>query len=204
MNKDKIVSTILIAYIKLIKKTCKIEYTNFEWVKHSEEKFLTTFWHGYSYCMYPLISEIEVAVITTINQRGNYITDLVEAFDGMPLRVPDETRGENSLFKLVREMKTNSDRHVALACDGPLGPQHKPKDFAFVIAEMSRRRILPITVEAKRAIVLHKRWDKFRIPLPFTKIKFKFSEPIAVEKSDRLEGYTSIRKTLTEVMEREI
>lgn len=204
MNKDKIVSKILIAYIKVIRKTCRIEYENFDLIKSSENKCLATFWHGYSYCMYPLIADVDVAVITTINQRGNYIADLVEAFDGVPLRVPDESHGDNPLFKLAREMKANNDKHVALACDGPLGPQHYPKDFAFVLAEMTKRQILPITVEAKHAIVLFKRWDKFRIPLPFTKIKFKFSQPLTVEKEDRAEGYTTIRKNLTEIMEQEL
>lgn len=204
MNKDKIVSNVLIAYIKLIKKTCNIEYVNFDVVKSSQAKYLTTFWHGYSYCMYPLISDIDVAVITTINQRGDYITDLVQAFDGVPLRVPDESQGDNSLFKLAREIKANSDKHVALACDGPLGPQHYPKDFAFVLAEMTKRQIVPITVEAKHAIVLFKRWDKFRIPLPFTKIKIRFGQPLSVAKADRDDGYNTIRANLTTKMELEI
>lgn len=204
MNKDKIVSSVLTSYIKLVAKTSKIEIENLDLVKASDKQYLMTFWHGYSYCLYPAIPNLDMAVITTENKRGDFIADMCRAFDALPLRVPDESQGDNPLFKLAREMKTNSDKHVALACDGPLGPQHYPKDFAFVLSEMTKRPIVPLSVKSNRSIVLFKRWDKFRIPTPFSRIKVKFGQPLTVEKEDRLESYATIRESLIEAMERPI
>lgn len=204
MEKGSIISHVLTTYIKFVEKTSRIELINKELVYNSDEKYIATFWHGLSYCLYPTIPNLKIGVITTVNERGGYIAEMCNKFGYTTFRVTDESSNSNSLFKVVRDLNNNKDKHIALATDGPLGPNHIPKDFTFVLAEMTKRKIMPVTIEVGHSIALFKRWDKFKIPLPFTKIKVKFNEPIGVEKKDRLEGYQSIKKQLTEIMEQKI
>lgn len=204
MKQGSILSKVLTMYIKFVGKTSRIELINPELAYNQEEKCIATFWHGLSYCLYPTIPGLKIGVITTVNDRGGYIAEMCEAFGYTPFRVADESTSGNQLFTLGRDMNNNRDKHIALATDGPLGPDHQPKDFTFVLAEMTKRKIMPVTIEVGHSIVLFKRWDNFKIPLPFTKIKVKFNQPFSVSKSDRLEGYETLKLQLTEIMEKKI
>ncbi len=204
LNKDKIVGRVLAGYINFVVKTSKIEYIGKEEILNGDENYLAVFWHGNSYALLPLVQEFDLGVITTINQRGSYISEMCIGYGYEPLRVPDETRPGNILFQLVRKVNKDNSYHVALATDGPLGPYHQPKEFTFVLAEMTNRRVLPLSIEVKRKITLWKRWDKYVVPLPFCKMTVKFSEPVTVSKEDRLEEYKTVKENLTEILERKI
>lgn len=202
MKRDKLIDFGLQSYIKLIERTSKVEFENKELVfTENGDKYLAVFWHENSYCLYPTLRGLGVAVITTSNKRGDYIANMCREYGYKPLRVPDEARADNPLFKLAREINASKDYHVALAMDGPLGPYREPKAFAFVLAEMTKRDILPVTVEVKRKLILFRRWDKFKIPLPFSHIKVTFNEPIKLSKQDRLDSYVQITDGLKKAME---
>lgn len=200
MNKDKLVAKILVGYSNIVMKTSKITYINEDYLTESEQKYLAVFWHEFSYCLIPTMTHERLGVITTTNQRGSYISEMCKLYGYKPLRLPDETQRGNPLFKMVRDVNKDKTFHVALATDGPIGPYRIPKDFTFVLAEMLHRDILPVTIDVKRKVCLFKRWDKYKIPLPFSKITITFNQPLSVSKTDRVENYQTISNNLTNIM----
>jgi lysophospholipid acyltransferase (LPLAT)-like uncharacterized protein len=71
---------------------------------------------------------------------------------------------------------------VAITVDGPRGPRHEVKPGIVALAFQSGVSILPMNAIADRYWVLHKTWDKFRIPKPFSKVKVIYGEPISLQK----------------------
>lgn len=59
--------------------------------------------------------------------------------------------------------------------DGPKGPRFKFKPGAILLAQMSGRPMLPMAYAASRAWLI--KWDKFVIPVPFSKISIAVGEP---------------------------
>ena len=181
---QNIISLIFISYIKLVYKTSKIKIDgNAEFFKSDyKEKFVFSFWHGCSYCFYPLIRGEKLCVITTENRRGGYISNICKNFGYIPIRVPDESKGGNYFLLIRKIIKDEAKASVAITFDGPLGPLHEPKVFPFAVALFTKRRVVPISINVKKKIVLNNRWDKFIVPLLFNNINVYVHDPIDVDK----------------------
>jgi len=59
--------------------------------------------------------------------------------------------------------------------DGPRGPRFRFKPGALLLAQMSGRPILPMAYAASRAWLV--KWDKFVIPVPFSRIAIAVGPP---------------------------
>ncbi len=59
--------------------------------------------------------------------------------------------------------------------DGPRGPRFKFKPGAILLAQMSGRPMLPMAYAASRAWLI--KWDKFVIPMPFSRISIAVGPP---------------------------
>jgi len=59
--------------------------------------------------------------------------------------------------------------------DGPRGPRFEFKPGAIMLAQMSRRPILPLSFAASRAWLI--KWDKFVLPYPFSRIAIAVGAP---------------------------
>lgn len=66
--------------------------------------------------------------------------------------------------------------------DGPAGPVKKLKQGVLIMAKESGVPIIPITMEASPQWLLNT-WDKKKQPLPFSKVKIEYHEPIYVQDS---------------------
>ncbi len=59
---------------------------------------------------------------------------------------------------------------------------------------MSGRPILPMAYYARRAILFH--WDKFVIPMPFTRIVIAIGEPVSVPRTLNAESLAVLQMQL--------
>lgn len=200
---QKILTYIAIFYINFVYKTSTITASGeFSLLNPNEkEKFIFGFWHGDSFSLYPFLKGTKLYVITTANDRGNYITLICSYFGYKTIRVPDESVGGNFLFKIRKEINGTVKSNLALALDGPLGPYHEPKSFPFMTALLTKRKLLPLTVKCKWKINLKNRWDNFTIPLPFNNIEVHFYSPIDVKKEELANDATVLRDLIKNIME---
>ncbi len=67
----------------------------------------------------------------------------------------------------------------ALTPDGPRGPVHEFKPGAVLLAQMTGKPILPITVAASRTLRF-RTWDRFELPLPFSRVVIGIGDPVRV------------------------
>ena len=158
-------------YLALIGRTVKIEW-------HEENTYgdsqIFGFWHEDSFFMNLVLEELShkttpVDVIVTADTRGDYIEHMIKKCGGSALRVPDGYRAFAALKKIVQDSyeKTHS---IAVALDGPLGPRHEPKKLAFYLSEHAEEEFVGISLSYSSCFRLRRRWDKYVIPLPFTKV----------------------------------
>lgn len=72
---------------------------------------------------------------------------------------------------------------IAITVDGPKGPRHQTKSGIIDIASKAGIAVLPTTSYAKHSWVLHKSWDQFKIPKPFSKVYIAYGQPILFPKT---------------------
>ena len=63
--------------------------------------------------------------------------------------------------------------------DGPAGPIKKLKPGVLIMAKETGVPIIPITMDASSKLVMDT-WDKKKQPLPFSKIRIEYHEPIYI------------------------
>jgi lysophospholipid acyltransferase (LPLAT)-like uncharacterized protein len=200
----KIISVTSIYYIELVYKTSKIIRKGLIDLLESDdkEKVVIVFWHGDSYCLYPVLKGKKLHVITTKDRRGDYISLICKYFGYDTIRIPDESKEGHYLFKIVRTINKEDETNLAIAIDGPLGPYHVPKSFAFVTALLAKRKVMPVTIKIKRKIEIKSRWDNYKIPLPFNKIEIYAAEPIDVTKEDMKDNFMIVKNKIKDIMEK--
>jgi lysophospholipid acyltransferase (LPLAT)-like uncharacterized protein len=65
----------------------------------------------------------------------------------------------------------------ALTPDGPRGPVHEFKPGAVMLSQLTGKPILPVSIAASRTWRF-RTWDKFELPLPFSRIVIAYGEPV--------------------------
>lgn len=82
------------------------------------------------------------------------------------------------MYKLIDKLKEGG--HTAgIMVDGPKGPPRALKMGAIKIAEDTGKPIIPMMYGAEHRIVL-KSWDRYFLPVPFTRIVVYHGNPIFV------------------------
>lgn len=158
-------------YIGVVARTSKIE---FQGIENIDVNRMLGFWHEDSYCMQFLLRELKkhkkkVHVIVTSERRGDYIAEMVSHYGGAPMRLPDGMK-MRSFLKDLKEDSKKEDLTLAAAMDGPSGPYRKPKRLLFMLAHEAEKSLVYVRFQKKGMFTLPWRWDKYRIPLPFTKL----------------------------------
>jgi len=193
----------MIGYIDWVYKTSDVSMSGQPTLLQSQEgeKLVALFWHGDSYCLYPSMKNLNIYIVVTRDRRGDYITDICEHYGYKTLRIPDASEGGNYLFQIRKTINGSHQANIAITLDGPIGVYHEPKDFALIVAQLTRRKIMPVTISVKRKIRMTRRWDKFAIPLPFNRIDIRFHEPMEVTRNSDRDPLGAIKNEIKQTME---
>jgi hypothetical protein len=181
---DRLISGFSINYLRFVRATGKIVCEGRSDIINGEETFAIGFWHGDSFCYYPLMPKRGHVIVTTSNKRGAVVEMIGRWFGYTPIRLPDQSDPNISLLNLKRMFDKAENNHLCFSMDGPSGPRHIPSRFFLTAAILTKKRILPISVTVRGKIQSKKRWDKYILPLPFAKFVFTFHDPIEVKKSE--------------------
>ena len=178
-------------FIKFLQLTMTIEEVNGEHVRgfwERGENGIGVFWHG-RLLMTPLVyGGRGLKILISRHRDGELISRTVRHFGLGTVRGSSTRGGIAGIKGLVRALQKGYD--VAIAPDGPRGPRCKVQPGVIQLAKLSGRPIFPFTFSATPKKVLHT-WDRFIIPLPFSRGVFFWGEPIWV---DYAEGEEEVKQ----------
>lgn len=83
----------------------------------------------------------------------------------------------------------------ALTPDGPKGPMHEFKPGAVMLAQLTGKPILPVSVAASHAFRFPT-WDRFELPLPFSRVVIAFGEPVKMPGGVDAESLTRLQQEM--------
>ncbi|HJA42518.1 MAG TPA: DUF374 domain-containing protein [Candidatus Dorea stercoravium] len=166
-----VLQSLFLGYLRVLRRTLRVEWAEDD-VSPGRQVF--GFWHEDSFCMNLVLEQLAgrtrpVHVIVTADTRGDYIERMVESCGGHALRVADGRASFGKLKEILEEFR-GRDASLAVALDGPLGPRHEPKRLAFYFAELLGVEFTGFTLSYSVCLRLWRRWDRYAIPLPFSKV----------------------------------
>jgi lysophospholipid acyltransferase (LPLAT)-like uncharacterized protein len=84
--------------------------------------------------------------------------------------------------------------------DGPRGPRFKFKIGAILLGQMSGRPILPMAYAVSRAWLV--KWDKFVIPVPFSRVVIAIGPPRYVPRTSAAAGIEALQAEMEQELKR--
>ncbi|ALJ56908.1 hypothetical protein AMD24_00748 [Candidatus Xiphinematobacter sp. Idaho Grape] len=109
-----------------------------------------------------------IFALASPSQDGEILAAVMAAFCIGAVRGSSSRRGSQALLGLTTKLQQGFD--IAVTPDGPRGPRYHLHPGLLFLASTTGARILPIHVNFSCAITLRS-WDKFRIPLPFSRVE---------------------------------
>jgi len=119
----------------------------------------------------------KLAAMVSASKDGGLLARVLEHFDVQPVRGSTSRRGRQALLELIGWAEQGYD--LAITPDGPRGPCYVVQEGVIALAQLTGRPILPVSYQLTWKITV-KSWDRFQIPLPFTKCVMHLTPPIYV------------------------
>ena len=83
----------------------------------------------------------------------------------------------------------------ALTPDGPKGPLHEFKPGAVMLAQLTGKPILPVSVAASH-VFRFPTWDRFELPLPFSRVVIAYGEPVKMPRGIDAESLARLQQEM--------
>lgn len=193
--RSKVLSTVFRWYLALVRSTARLEISGEELLR---EEHIIGFWHEDSSIMNLVLERVasesvKLLILITSAVRGDVIERLVQYYGAEGFRVDYAEKGTASIRRLMRRAMEKVT--IAVAWDGPSGPLHEPKKLPFLLAARAGKSILGISVRYSAALRLPWRWDRYVVPLPFTRISAMI-RPIALPEKSEWKDAAVLRQTV--------
>jgi lysophospholipid acyltransferase (LPLAT)-like uncharacterized protein len=136
-----------------------------------------------------------MAAMVSASKDGAFLSGVLERFGVQPVRGSSSRRGPQALLELTTWAERGYD--LAITPDGPRGPRYVVQEGVMSLAQVTGLQIVPFSYSAKWKIQA-KSWDRFQIPLPFSRCDMVIGKAIRVPR----EANDAERETLRQELER--
>lgn len=170
--------------VRLWAKTIRFEIrgdlTLLTLAKQSKKPHVLALWHGDLFSFIALGDRVSVryAALVSDSKDGEIAARFLESLGVIAVRGSSSRGGVKALLRLKRIMAKDNTLGV-FAADGPKGPRHQCKDGVIFMGHRADANIIAARAYPKWKKVLNS-WDRFEVPLPFSKCVVHISEPMTV------------------------
>ena len=138
-----------------------------------------------------------LAAMVSASKDGGVVARILEHFGAQPVRGSSSRRGPQALLELTTWAEQGYD--LAITPDGPRGPRYVVQEGVVALAQLTGRPIVPASQHLSWKICF-KSWDRFQVPLPFSRAIMRFGEPLLVPR----EASENEREVLRQELEKRI
>src|SRR5215472_3969720 len=117
----------------------------------------------------------KLAALVSASKDGALLAAVLGRFGVEQIRGSSSRRGPQALLELTSHAKRGYD--LAVTPDGPKGPRYVVQQGIIALAQVTGLAIIPVTCNTQPKISL-KSWDRFQIPLPFSRCELVLNKPI--------------------------
>ncbi len=146
--------------------------------------FILAFWHRHLLLMPYAYRGRRISVLVSQSRDGELIARTVARLGIDSSRGSSSRGGMAGMRSLLRKAADGWD--IAFTPDGPRGPLREVQPGVILAAAATGLPIQPVAIAASRAKLLRS-WDRFLVPLPFSKVHFVYGEALTVERRGNLE-----------------
>ncbi len=185
--------------------TSWVKFTNLEtFKKYKKKPAIFVFWHGRSMMLSPIVClrGMRSYAVASRHQDGRMMAKLQHLF-GLKSIYGSTSEGGLSVLRQGVRVLRQGNYSMCISPDGPGGPSLRVQDGALYFAKMTGAPIIPVCFSASHAW-LQKRWDRYLVALPFSKITCKVGEPVFIDSKISADDFEKVRRNLEDFMVRQV
>ncbi len=159
--------------------------------------YIYVLWHGRVLVPIYIHRYEGICPLVSLHSDGEMIAQALHKLGYRTVRGSSTRGGKEAFHKMVSQVK----RGIVgtMIPDGPRGPRQQLKPGTLYMAQQTGAYLIPVTFSAKRKIVFNS-WDKFVLPLPFSKTLMLYGKPIKVPKNISPRELVTIRNSFEQQM----
>lgn len=196
-------SHLLHAVITALRFTMRVTYIGDRVMPSFAERgegFIGMFWHGRMLMLPFIYPGKRLNILISTHRDGEIIANVMNRFGFELVRGSSSKGGTAALREMVLLLKRGSD--IGITPDGPKGPAEVVKGGVAQIARLSGKAVVPIAFSSSMKLRLRS-WDRFFLPLPFSRLVFVVGDPLYYIKGEDIEDFRiRIEKALRDVTSR--
>ena len=152
------------------------------------------FWHGH--LIFPAFvgRHRGIRILISAHRDGELVARIVNGLGYEVARGSSTRGGIRALKELAR---TTGEQDLAITPDGPLGPREHAQLGAILLAQLTGRPLMPLGGAAYPKKNFSS-WDRFVLPLPFSRATLVFGDPIFVPRKLDAQAREKCRARLEE------
>lgn len=141
-----------------------------------------------------------LAAMVSASKDGAFLAAILECFRVQPVRGSSSRRGPQALLELTTWAEQGYD--LAITPDGPRGPCYEVEPGVISLAQITGLPIVPASYHLGWKIQV-KSWDRFQIPLPFSRCDVYIGRPVRVAR-EATDGEREARRQELQALLREL
>ena len=151
------------------------------------QQFFSAIRHFKTYTKY------QPALMISRSRDGAIIAAVARQTGWKAIRGSSSRGGKPALRSLIRHLEDS--KLAGHILDGPTGPMGMVKAGVIRLAHTARSTIVPFSVSARWALYFNS-WDRFMLPLPFSRVTLRFSDPVRFAPTNDPEAFERQRARL--------
>jgi lysophospholipid acyltransferase (LPLAT)-like uncharacterized protein len=145
-------------------------------IKSLTGPYILTLWHGrIFYLFYYLRNRPDYFLLISPSADGDLLAKLARLMGYSVIRGSTFKKAVPAARSLIRILREG--QRIIIIADGSRGPRCVAQSGSVQLAGITRLPLFPMTFSAKNKVTLNT-WDKFILPLPFTRCSINFGFPI--------------------------
>lgn len=189
-----IIAAIMFIYFSILRFTCRFEWQGREHLE-GRSNFIFAVWHRDFSAVFSAFSSMHrnLQVVWLMHplaymkpfhflSRWIGVREFVLGSSGHS--------GQKALNVLVERVRAGSSTDITP--DGPAGPARELKSGVLKLSARSGVPVVSLRIDISYYFTFWWSWDKKRLPLPFTRVRFTFSKPIYIRSEDDLDSRNEI------------
>lgn len=184
----------------LVFATCCTHVRNKNILKDYRDKpAVFVVWHGRSMLPSAIMAfyRMRSYVVASRHKDGRFMAKIQRMF-GAHAIYGSSTSGAVSVLREGVRILRRGNTCLILSPDGPSGPSLRLKDGAMYFAKMTGAPIIPVCFSASKSW-FQKRWDRYLVVLPFSKVIVDVGEPIYVKSEVKTHEFEQERQKIEDV-----
>ena len=184
------------AFIRALHATLRIRHVDvgrIERLNDAGRNYIIAFWHAHLLMMIYAAFARPIHVMISQHRDGELIARTMGLFGARSLRGSSTRGGAVALKAMIRAARAGAI--LGITPDGPRGPRHEVQPGVVLAAQAAMIPIMPIVFVARRKTLLRS-WDRFEIPMPFSRALFVYGNPLDVPRDATREDVERLRLAL--------